>query len=64
MQDNVEARHNPDGFPSRSVLQTLYPYDSTSDRDRPPIFSRIAASAAGKVMLVPQVWCVTIGHSE
>lgn len=60
----IEPRHNGEGFPSRSVLQTLYPYDSTSKRDMPPSFSRIAPSAADKVMLVPQVWCVSIGHSE
>ncbi|KAF3036897.1 hypothetical protein E8E12_002171 [Didymella heteroderae] len=59
---NTETRHNQEGFPNRSVLQTLYPYDSTSERDMPPIFSRIAPGAADKVMLVPQVWCVSIGH--
>jgi hypothetical protein len=50
-------------YPIRTVLQTLYPYESTSERDSPPAFSKDLPGMSKCSMCVPQLWAIIIGSS-
>ncbi|CAN9079806.1 unnamed protein product [Alternaria alternata] len=56
-----EAIHLPElGYPTRSMLQTLYPYESTTFREEPPSFCSHLTPAADQVLCVPQCWIVIL----
>ena len=57
-------QHSSSEYPTRSILQILYPYESTSIREAPPSFCKDASHASDRVMHVPQLWTVIIGSSE
>jgi hypothetical protein len=50
-------------YPTRSLLQTLYPYESTLNRELAPGFCTDIPRLSGHVLYVPQCWAVTIGSS-
>jgi hypothetical protein len=51
-------------YPTRSMLQSLYPYESTANREAPPRFYKDVPHAKNNVMYVPQLWVVVIGSSK
>jgi hypothetical protein len=51
-------------YPTRSILQVLYPYESTSIRETPPSFCKGASSSLDRIMYVPQLWTVIVGSSK
>jgi hypothetical protein len=51
-------------YPTRSMLQILYPYETTSVNETPPSFCKDANHASDRLMYVPQLWTVIIGSSE
>jgi hypothetical protein len=55
--------HNSSEYPTRSMLQVVYPYESTFIRESPPSFCKSASSYSDRVMYVPQLWTVIIGSS-
>lgn len=52
-----------DVHPIRSMLQMLYPYASTHDKDSPPSFCKDSAHDSKNIMYIPQLWAVVIGSS-
>jgi len=57
-------RHSPSQYPMRSILQILYPYESTSIREAPPSFCKDEPHTSDHVLYVPQLWVVIVGSSE
>jgi hypothetical protein len=60
---NDHHRQNSE-YPTRSMLQVLYPYESSSIREAPPSFCKDAQHASECIMCVPQMWTVIIGSSR
>jgi hypothetical protein len=60
----AHSRQTSSDYPTRSILQTLYPYESTSIRETPPCFCKDTPHASEHVMHIPQMWIVVIGSSE
>ena len=50
------------GFPVRSLIQSIYPLESTSKRDSSQIFSMISSN--GYVIHVPELWALVIGKRK
>ncbi|KAL1801753.1 hypothetical protein ACET3X_002095 [Alternaria dauci] len=48
------------GYPTRSILQTLYPYESTALREETPSFCSDSSQASDQVLYVPQCWVVIL----
>jgi hypothetical protein len=64
---NSPAEHTANGscnYPTRSILQVLYPYESTFVRETPPSFCKGASPLSDRIMYVPQLWTVIIGSSK
>ncbi|CAN9414361.1 unnamed protein product [Alternaria alternata] len=62
---SVEARQQTfkspeDEYPTRSILQTLYPYESTALREETPSFCSGLHQALDQVLYVPQCWVVIL----
>ena len=57
-------QHTSHNYPSRSMLQTLYPFETISDRDRPPAFCRDLTGSAKAIMYVPQMWMLVVNSSK
>ena len=51
-------------YPMRSMLQILYPYESTPHQEPAPSFCRDLPQAAEHAMFVPQCWAVMIGSGK
>lgn len=49
-------------YPTRSILQIFYPYESTSNQETAASFCK-DASTKKNVLYVPQLWVVFIGSS-
>ncbi|RYN19210.1 hypothetical protein AA0116_g2953 [Alternaria tenuissima] len=49
-----------DEYPTRSILQTLYPYESTALREETPSFCSDLHQALDQVLYVPQCWVVIL----
>jgi hypothetical protein len=56
-------RQNSD-YPTRSMLQVLYPYETTSVHETPPSFCKDTQHASDHLLYVPQLWTVIVGSSE
>lgn len=52
------------GHPTRSILQTLYPYESTAFREEPPSFCSDQPAASDRVLYVPQCWIVILNSGK
>jgi hypothetical protein len=52
------------GYPTRSLLQTLYPYESTGNREVAPGFCKDIPRLSDHVLYVPQCWAVMIGSRK
>lgn len=52
------------GYPIRTILQTLYPYESTIGQDVSPTFCKDLPRASRAILYVAQLWVVIIGSSE
>lgn len=50
--------------PTRSILQTLYPYESTAFREEPPSFCSDQPAASDRVLYVPQCWIVILNSGK
>lgn len=50
-------------YPMRSILQHLYPYESTLLREEPPSFCKEVSYMSKFLMYIPQSWTVLIGSS-
>lgn len=50
-------------YSTRSMLQILYPFESTHDRDRQPAFCRGGSKSTRSIMYIPQLWVLAIGSS-
>jgi hypothetical protein len=55
------AKHE---YPTRSLLQTLYPYESTGNREVAPGFCKAIPRLSDHVLYVPQCWAVIIGSRK
>jgi hypothetical protein len=53
-----------DEYPTRSILQVLYPYESTSSRDASPILGKGGSPSTEHVISMPQFWAVIVGSSK
>jgi hypothetical protein len=51
-------------YPTRSLLQTLYPYESTGNREMAPGFCKDIPRLSDHVLYVPQCWAVVIGSRK
>lgn len=51
-------------YPTRSILQILYPYESTSNQETAASFCKSMPHVLKSVLYVPQVWIVIIGSSR
>lgn len=51
-------------YPTKSMMQILYPYESTTHQEPSPSFCRDIQKAAEHAMFVPQCWIVTIGSGK
>jgi len=51
-------------YPMRSMLQILYPYESTPHQEPAPSFCRDLPQVAEHAMFVPQCWAVMIGSGK
>jgi hypothetical protein len=59
------GKHHQDyDYTTRSMLQVLYPYETTSIREAPPSFCKDAQHISDYTMYIPQLWTVIIGSSE
>jgi hypothetical protein len=60
-----QTNHSPDvGYPTRSILQTLYPYESTALREETPSFCSDSSPASDQVLYVPQCWVVILNSGK
>ncbi|KAB2109550.1 hypothetical protein AG0111_0g1407 [Alternaria gaisen] len=48
------------GYPTRSILQTLYPYESTTFSDEAPSFCSDRPQSADQVLYAPQCWIIVL----
>lgn len=53
-----------DEYPTRSILQTLYPYESTALREETPSFCSGLHQALDQVLYVPQCWVVILNSGK
>ena len=53
-----------DEYPTRSILQTLYPYESTALREETPSFCSDSPQALDQVLYVPQCWVVILNSGK
>jgi hypothetical protein len=53
-----------DEYPTRSILQTLYPYESTALREETPSFCSDLHQALDQVLYVPQCWVVILNSGK
>lgn len=52
------------GYPTRSILQTLYPYESTTFSDEAPSFCSDRPQSADQVLYVPQCWIIILNSGK
>lgn len=50
-------------YPTRSILQIFYPYESTSNQETAASFCKDVSIKTKNVLYVPQLWVVIIGSS-
>ncbi|KAJ4295507.1 hypothetical protein N0V90_007520 [Kalmusia sp. IMI 367209] len=48
-------------YPIRTLLQTLYPHEPSTGRDRPPVFCKDFPRSEQGIMYVPHLWSIIIG---
>jgi hypothetical protein len=51
-------------YPTRSTLRSLYPYESTANREAPPRFFKGTLRDNNNIMYVPQLWIVILISSR
>ena len=56
-----EGHHN---YPNRTMLQTLYPYEPTVNREHVPSFCKDLPEASESVLFVPQCWALLVGSGK
>jgi hypothetical protein len=51
-------------YPTRSIMQILYPYETNLNREAAPSFCKHLPQASERVLYAPQCWAVIIGSSK